>query len=663
LCPTEGDFILSAPPDLPPLRGSVRREVKPTVPEQTGSPQSPGEAAAAPRLVALSGPLTGRSFPLGPAGAPALTLGRHSDNAVQIADLAVSRHHCVLEPRDDGVHLRDLDSRHGTFVNGQAVRERRLGPGDLVTAGRSLFVFLAGETAPGEPGPLLAAGALPAESTIHLALAEARYLQEAAAAAEPRATRALRALVQAGTTLPGLTDPAALAERLLQLALELAPAERAALLLLDAGGEPGATFARDRRGPAAPFPLRRALTAPAAGGTAVLAEDAGEALLCAPLAGPDRPLGLLYLDARGGAVRFDEEQLQLVTALAGIGAAALAALHRRIWLEEENRRLAGAPAGGLVGESPRMKELGRLLARLAPTDSTVLLRGESGTGKEVAARILHRGSRRAPRPFVAINCATLSETLLESELFGHERGAFTGAVARQTGKLEAADGGTLFLDEVGELPPTLQAKLLRVLQERAFERLGSHRPIRVDVRVIAATNRHLEQAIRDGTFRQDLYYRLNVIAVELPPLRERPGDVALLASHFAARFGRQLGRPLAGFTPQARACLERYPWPGNVRELANAIERAVVLGDDELIRPEDLPDSVLERAPALAGGAAVLRFHDSINAHKAQLVRDALAQAGGNVTRAAALLGLHPNYLHRLITNFGLRELPPPAGG
>jgi Nif-specific regulatory protein len=377
--------------------------------------------------------------------------------------------------------------------------------------------------------------------------------------------------------------------------------------------------------------------------------------LTAPLPGTEGILGILYLDTRDEDVLFDEGHLQLVTAIAGIASAALANTRHVEWLEEEKQRLEAALDQDLIGEGPRMKEVWRILARVAPTDSTVLVRGESGTGKEIAARALHRQSPRARRPFVAINCATLSENLLESELFGYERGAFTGAVERKAGKLEVADSGTLFLDEVGEIPLSLQAKLLRVLQEREFERLGSTRTQRVDVRVIAATNRDLEKAIREGTFRDDLYYRLNVISVTLPPLRERREDVPLLASHFAATFSRKLGRQVAGFTPEARACLLRYSWPGNVRELANAVERAVVLGEDDLIRPEDLPEAVLEAAPA-SGGGPVPRYHDALNEMKKRLILGAVEQADGNVTKAAELLDLHPNYLHRLISNLGLRD-------
>jgi transcriptional regulator with GAF, ATPase, and Fis domain len=309
----------------------------------------------------------------------------------------------------------------------------------------------------------------------------------------------------------------------------------------------------------------------------------------------------------------------------------------------------------MVGESACMKELSRLLARVAPTDSTVLLCGESGTGKEVAARAIHRNSRRSRRPFVPINCAVLSETLIESDLFGHERGSFTGAVERKTGKIEAAEGGTLFLDEVGELPVATQAKLLRVLQEREYERVGGTRPLKADVRVVAATNRDLEKAMREGTFREDLFYRLNVIRLILPPLRERREDVSLLASHFAALYSRRLGRRIAGFTPEARACMQRYGWPGNVRELANAVERALVLGEGELVRPEDLPETVLEAGPVASAGP-VGNYHESVNAFKRRLILDALAQADGNVTKAAERLDLNPTYLHRLMRNLELKD-------
>lgn len=626
-----------------------------------------------PRLTAASGPLAGQTFPLD----RPLTLGRDHGNAVHLRDLAVSRQHCVLETKDGRLVLRDLDSRHGTFVNGVPVRERELEHGDLITVGGSLFLL---QTHDEEPEParepvLLDERVWTSETTIHRTMDA--YDPEAALAPAPdtRTARDLQALLRIARALHEIRATAPLARRLLELALETVPAERAALLLLDPTGALVSSAALDREGHTEPFPISRTLVERVvAERSAVLANDVLQAggwdgvesvqaarlqsLLAAPLTGREGTLGALYLDTREPGIHFDERHLELMTAVAGIAVVALANVRRLEELEEENQRIEEALDAGMVGESSAVREIQRLLARVAATDSTVLLRGESGTGKEVAARALHRGSPRAGKPFVAVNCATLSETLLQSELFGHERGAFTGAVERKIGRIEAAQGGTLFLDEVGEIPAALQARLLRVLQEREFERVGGTRPIKADVRLIAATNRDLEKGIREGTFREDLFYRLNVITLTLPALRERREDVPLLASHFATLFGRKLGRRVAGFTPEARACLLRYGWPGNVRELANAIERAVVLGEGELIRPEDLPETVLESAPAERGGdgGPVGKYHDSINVFKQRLILDAIDQAGGNITRAAELLDLNPTYLHRLIRNFDLKE-------
>jgi transcriptional regulator with GAF, ATPase, and Fis domain len=249
-----------------------------------------------------------------------------------------------------------------------------------------------------------------------------------------------------------------------------------------------------------------------------------------------------------------------------------------------------------------LREVHRFIARVAPTDTTVLICGESGTGKGLVARAIHENSPRASQLFVTMNCAALAESLLENELFGRERGGFTGAVAMRKGKVEAAEGGTLFLDEVGELTPALQAKLLRVLQHHEFERVGGTRPIRVDVRILAATNRDLEAAVRSNTFRQDLFLRLNVIGFIVPPLREHREDIPALAAHFAKRFSEKLKRPPMEISDKARAALMRYDWPGNVRELENIIERAVVLGSTRVILPEDLPEAVVEPAAARAVG-------------------------------------------------------------
>jgi Nif-specific regulatory protein len=283
-----------------------------------------------------------------------------------------------------------------------------------------------------------------------------------------------------------------------------------------------------------------------------------------------------------------------------------------------------------------------------------LISGESGTGKELAARAIHRNSARADKPFMAVNCAALAESLLESELFGHEKGAFTGALALKKGRLEVADGGTVFLDEIGELSPALQVKLLRVLQEREFERVGGTRTIKIDIRLIAATNKDLEAAIADGSFRQDLYYRLNVVQLKMPALKDRPEDIPLLASYFAMKYADKCNRRVKGVSSEARARLVSYDWPGNVRELENALERAVVLGSTESLLAEDLPEAVLESEPS--ENTSVAKYHEAVAETKKKIILDAVAQADGSYTEAAKLLGVHPNYLHRLIRNLNLKK-------
>lgn len=383
-------------------------------------------------------------------------------------------------------------------------------------------------------------------------------------------------------------------------------------------------------------------------------------LLCVPLTVFQKVIGCIYLDTTSPTRRFDREHLELVASIAGISAVALENARRLLWLEQENLRLAAEInlQHNMVGESAAMKEVYRFLSRVAPTEATVLIGGESGTGKELVARAIHRNSPRANRPFVAINCAAIPEGLLESELFGYERGAFTGAVGQKKGRLEMAEGGVVFLDEIGELAPSLQVKLLRVLQEREVERLGGSRPIAVDIRLIAATNKDLADAVKTRAFREDLYYRLNVVSVVVPPLRERPEDIAILAEYFVSKFAAKCKVKAKKISPEAVARLMNYDWPGNVRELENAIERALVLGVSDAIQPEDLPESVLERDVAF--GAQEAKYHTAVKQLKRQLILTALEEAKGNYTEAARILGVHANYLHRLVRNLNLRTSTRP---
>jgi two-component system response regulator AtoC len=334
-------------------------------------------------------------------------------------------------------------------------------------------------------------------------------------------------------------------------------------------------------------------------------------------------------------------------------------------LIEENRRLREplAPRAGfdnVIGKSPAMMTVFDLVRKAARSEANILIQGDSGTGKELIARAIHAHSARAAEVFVPVDCAALPDALLESELFGHERGAFTGADRTKPGMIEIADRGTLFLDEIGELPQALQSKLLRALQERQIRRVGGTKFLNVDVRLVSATNRDTAELVRKGEFRDDLFYRVNVITITLPPLRERAGDVALLAHHFLQRYGRNREHPLAGIEPEAIACLEAHAWPGNVRELQNVIERACALADGPMIRVRDLPDHVRGRgrpAPVVPGQAMPLAQAREawLQAFAQGYLTDLLQRHGGNISRAAKTAGIDRKTLHRLMAKHGIK--------
>jgi two-component system, NtrC family, response regulator HydG len=337
---------------------------------------------------------------------------------------------------------------------------------------------------------------------------------------------------------------------------------------------------------------------------------------------------------------------------------------RQLRREVHRLRAEAQTASGLeriVGVSEPMRRLLTTVPRIGQTDSTVLITGESGTGKELIARAIHATSRRAQGPFVSVSCAALPEQLLENELFGHVKGAFTGALAARKGLLEEAHGGTFFLDEVGEAPLSIQTKLLRVLEERSIRRLGDNRSWPVDIRVVAATNRDLDVAVQDKAFREDLLYRLNVIRMHLPPLRERSDDVPLLARHFLALHCRQLSRELEGFAPAALAALAGYHFPGNVRELSNVIEQAVALAPGPLIEPADLPERVRRPQPspgrvaAAPAAASSTPLEDAIEGVEQEQIREALRLTGWNISQAATRLGVSRNTLRYRIEKYGLR--------
>jgi Nif-specific regulatory protein len=610
----------------------------------------------------VEGPARGTTIPL----EGDVTLGRDPSNTLALPDTGASRFHCAIRLLDGAVWVEDLESRNGTMVNGAPVSRLRLEVGDEVRIGATALRLVDGTEAA-------------ISGTIVLRTEDAAYLGRAAMEPSPRSLRDLRVLLEFSRAVHSADSGEALHEKLVDLVLRALPADRAALVLFDDADPDVATvLARDRDGDVrSPNISRTVLGRVLEDRVAVLSNEVERdatlaeaeslvmrlvsSVIAVPLVLRDRVMGMLYAESDDDTRAFRQADLELITALGNIASLAMRNVGHAEALAGENQRLRGEIdlQHDIVGSSASVRDLLHFIGRVAKLDSTVLVWGESGTGKELVARAIHRNSARADKPFVAINCAAITETLLESELFGHERGSFTGATGQKKGKIEVADGGTLFLDEVGEMSPLLQAKLLRVIQEREFERVGGTKPIKANVRIVAATNRDLAAMSKTGQFRQDLFYRLNVVAVKTTPLRDRRDDIAVLASHFIQRFSEQTKRAVAGLSSAARACLLRYDWPGNIRELQNALERAVVLGNSDTIQPSDLPESVLESAPTEGGGTAM---HDLLNEAKRQIIQRAIAEADNNYTEAAHRLGIHPNHLFRLVRTLDLTPKRRRAG-
>jgi transcriptional regulator with GAF, ATPase, and Fis domain len=610
-----------------------------------------------PRLLATSGLLRGTVWAIkdGP-----LLLGRDPANQVMMNEAGVSRRHCSVSAISGGFEIADLDSHNGTFLNGIKVSRQTIRHGDRIRIGSSEYTFLTG---PDDEAALLSS-----QSGSHWSSSNLKTLPlDRSGLPSPdsgvaRMARDLSAFFKIANVINSTRDAQAVQRELLALIAEVIPAAQGAILLHSDGHEessPPCTW--NRKGPAEPEMhicdelVQRATWDRCAVLAAVPAETvATEHVLCVPLLAVERILGVIYLSSPASSPAFNEQHAYFVSSVSRIAAVTLENLSKLDSLRAENQRLRVEAKGdnNLIGKSRAMVRVSDFIARVAKGNSTVLIRGESGTGKELVARAIHARCDRSDEPFVAINCAAIPEALLESELFGHEKGAFTGAIAVRKGKLESAGDGTLFLDEIGEMAPPLQAKLLRALQEREFERLGGNRSLPFSARVVAATNKNLEQAIKTGEFRQDLYYRLNVVSIATPPLREHREDIPSLALYFANKYAVKCKRGFKGIAAEARSLLMQYSWPGNVRELENAIEHAIVMGLTDEILVEDLPNALLEEQPSVLAG----RYHDTLNQTKKQLVLTALDEADGSPVEAARLLGIHPKYLHRLIRNLNLKS-------
>jgi Nif-specific regulatory protein len=610
-----------------------------------------------PKLIITAGPDAGRELRL--AQGTEVSVGRGDGNVLQLTDLTVSRYHfCIVE--DGGAwKLRDEGSRNLTVVNEAPVQVHALGDGDRVAVGATEIMFVDDAAAREAPDVL-------PDGFEHVTMEIAGLTERV------RGAERLGQLYRFAEVISGAERLDALYEAIVREGRQATRADRGFLFIHDQSGEL-VTASQDGEGDARVAVSRTIVDKVLQESKSVLASDAWSdarfsgqtsivnnrirSVMCAPVVSRGRAIGILYTDIRREDRAFGSDELPFLTALAQQAGIAIENLTLRDALVAENAQLRQeiAPRRDLIGESAAMQTVLEFIRRVAPTDSTVMLNGESGAGKELVARAVHRHSHRRERPFIAVNCAALTESLLESELFGHEKGAFTGATGQKKGRFELADGGTLFLDEVGELNLNCQTKFLRVLEESRFERVGGGRSIGVDVRVVAATNRNLQKMVKDGQFRADLFYRLQVIQIELPPLRRREGDVPLLVRHFVRRYAEKIGRRVDGVTPEAMDALNRHRWPGNIRELKNAIERAMVLGEGPLLRVEDLPPSITGgELHATSKAMPALQAVTTLKEAERRAIVAALRHTDGNKARAAQLLECDRSTLYKKIRDYDI---------
>ena len=606
------------------------------------------------------------------------TVGRATDSDLTLRDDLCSRRHAeVVRGSSGGWALRDMGSMNGCYVNDARVTGTRpLAGGDVVRFGRTEYLFLDSlDQLPPVNDPTVSEEA----DGFHITrrAEHTKYLPPqpvAPAAGRLSHPDAVGVLYRLAVDTAAARSEDELAELVLAALFRGTPAEVGAVLAVSEGGEVS-TVAHKLRGSGPPtyhqvsnFVTREVLSTR----QAVMAENVADdkhlrnresltelratSLICAPVSSGDRILGLVHLYGTGATGPLSGDDLEFTLAAARQFADVWDRLRGRVGLTAENESLKAQLRldTELVGQSDALRKVEGHIARAAGTRATVLVRGESGVGKELVARAIHLHSPRRDRAFICLNCAAITESLLESELFGHEKGAFTGATDRMIGKFEAADTGTIFLDEIGEMSGGAQAKLLRVLEGQAFERVGGNAPIKVDVRVVAATNRPLEEAVREGRFRKDLYFRLQVVQIEVPPLRERASDVPVLADHFLKKIVRETGRKRTGFTAAALRKLSAHSWPGNVRELRNAIERAVVLGAGPQLDEADiwLSPLDLEAAPVVKPAYEPVPLDEIEKRH----IVATLEHTGWNKSKAADILGIERSTLDRKIKGYGLKR-------
>ena len=590
------------------------------------------------KLIVIDGPDLGTEYELTPPvgdSTAETVLGRDPRVDIPLNDNAVSREHCRIETSYTGFRLTDLDSRNKTFLNNDPVETCRLKNGDVLVIGDTELRFE--DDSPEVEGTAYSSTILKEID----ALAPGDENENA-----PRENKESSRLAAALVAAPSI---AALFENFFDWISAQTGAEGGMLLARENGRwSVRACCGKQSAGNGVPQADLDLVDRSEKEGTALLSKNGSGAdasfILAAPLTAAETVTGVVYLEG-GGAL--ENKGLEILAAAVEPLGINIERIDEQKRLMEENRNLLRSISEGrrIVGDSQQVQDVLEFIRRAAPTPMTVLVEGETGTGKELAASALHYGSPRRGSPFVALNCAALPENLVESELFGHEKGSFTGAIARRKGRFELADGGTVFLDEVGELTLSCQAKLLRLLEERCFERVGGTVAVEVDVRIIAATNRKLQEAVDNKEFREDLFYRLNVLNILMPPLRERTEDILMLAEHFITN-NPAGGRPKK-LTKKAEKKLVSYSWPGNVRQLKNVLESALVLGDGRDIRPEDLVLPEKSSLPRMSEWEPV-----SLQELERQHVLRVLEHTEGNKKKAAELLGIERCTLYSKLKNY-----------
>jgi Nif-specific regulatory protein len=605
---------------------------------------------------------------------PKTAIGRRPVNDIILEDPFVSRTHAEITLLEDGGYgIRDLGGLHPLRINDRLAAEQRLQDGDRIQIGNSILLFKLREPPPGAAVEFLA-GTETALEGAEIASLDARKTfilsGELPGSGDFDRLRKdhqrLMLLYDFGRDIHShLEDTHLVLEEILGMAFKTLAAERGFIALVnEASGEPECEIVRDQGAEGEPSRLFVSSTIVhkvLREGVAVLTENAlkdtqfGEAksvrefeirsALCVPLLFRDQVLGVIYVDNRRSAGSFDQDDLVFLSALSELAGIALgnAALHRQVLRENLRLEEALKPKFQLLGTSESMEKVYTTIKKAAPSPLTVLIEGETGTGKELVARAIHELSERSERPFVPVNCAAIPRELIESELFGYEKGAFTGATGAKDGKFKAADRGTMFLDEVADMSIDTQAKVLRVLEQKEFQRVGGNQTFKADVRVIAATNKDLWRAVEEGKFREDLYYRLNIVPIRLPPLRDRKNDILLLAEYFIA------GR-VKKIAPRAAQLLLAYHWPGNVRELRNCIDRAVILGDGEVIQPEDLPPNIRGQ------GDRIPAPRESLEHMEKEHISRTLRRTGWRKSEAAQILGVSRQTLDNKIKKYKIKE-------